>query len=55
MEMDTPVYPGVTLDELLAAKEARAGRQQAWLARYGQPVISLSLVTRPGERQRALP
>ena len=47
MEIDTPVNPGVTLDELLAAKEARARRQQAWLTRYGQPVISLSLVT-PG-------
>ncbi|WP_380178769.1 citrate lyase holo-[acyl-carrier protein] synthase [Kalamiella sp. sgz302252] len=38
---------GVTLEALLAAKERRAGRQADWLARYRQPVISLTLVT-PG-------
>ncbi len=38
---------GVTLDQLLAAKERRAARQAAWLGRYGHPLISLTLVT-PG-------
>ena len=43
----TPVRAGVSLDALLAAKERRAARQADWLARYQQPVISLTLVT-PG-------
>ncbi|MCE0826127.1 citrate lyase holo-[acyl-carrier protein] synthase [Buttiauxella sp. A2-C2_NF] len=38
---------GVTLEDLLEAKERRGRRQQDWLARYQQPVISLTLVT-PG-------
>lgn len=38
---------GVTLEALLGAKERRAARQADWLTRYGQAVISLTLVT-PG-------
>ncbi|MDF2527027.1 MAG: apo-citrate lyase phosphoribosyl-dephospho-CoA transferase [Enterobacter mori] len=44
----TPVRAGVSLDELLAAKERRAARQADMLEHYQQPVISLTLVT-PGE------
>lgn len=43
----TPAAAGVTLTELLAAKEARAQRQSAWLTHYAQPLVSLTLVT-PG-------
>ncbi|OSN07632.1 citrate lyase holo-[acyl-carrier protein] synthase [Lonsdalea iberica] len=37
----------VTLERLLAAKERRAARQQALLARHHAPLVSLTLVT-PG-------
>ncbi|KAB8312879.1 citrate lyase holo-[acyl-carrier protein] synthase [Erwinia endophytica] len=37
----------VSLDALLAAKDRRAAYQADWLARYQQPIISLTLVT-PG-------
>ncbi|BBR57476.1 MULTISPECIES: citrate lyase holo-[acyl-carrier protein] synthase [unclassified Klebsiella] len=47
MTTATPVSPGVSLEALLAAKESRAARQADWLTHYGQPVISLTLVT-PG-------
>ena len=43
----TPVRTGVSLEALLMAKDCRAARQADWLARYQQPVISLTLVT-PG-------
>ncbi|MCH0598799.1 citrate lyase holo-[acyl-carrier protein] synthase, partial [Klebsiella pneumoniae] len=45
MTIATPVRTGVSLDELLAAKERRAARQADMLAHYQQPVISLTLVT----------
>ncbi|ACS86003.1 citrate lyase holo-[acyl-carrier protein] synthase [Musicola paradisiaca] len=38
---------GISLEALLAAKERRAARQQALLARYGMTLVSLTLVT-PG-------
>ncbi|WP_413733512.1 citrate lyase holo-[acyl-carrier protein] synthase [Sodalis sp. RH21] len=47
MSIAEQIHSTVTLDELLAAKERRAARQDAWLARYRQPLISLTLVT-PG-------
>lgn len=47
MTITMPVRAGVSLEEMLTAKERRADRQADWLARYQQPVISLSLVT-PG-------
>lgn len=47
MGMLTPEKAGVSLEALLAAKDNRAARQADWLARYQQPVISLTLVT-PG-------
>jgi holo-ACP synthase len=53
MTTATPVRAGVSLDELLAAKERRAARQADWLAHYQQPVISLTLVT-PGEIKDSL-
>lgn len=43
----TSVKTGVSLEALLAAKDNRAARQADWLARYQQPIISLTLVT-PG-------
>ncbi|WFN55922.1 citrate lyase holo-[acyl-carrier protein] synthase [Dickeya lacustris] len=42
---ESPAHAGLTA--VLAAKEQRHARQQALLARYGQTVISLTLVT-PG-------
>ncbi len=53
MTLATPVRAGVSLDELLAAKERRAARQADMLAHYQQPVISLTLVT-PGEIKDSL-
>lgn len=38
----------LTLEEVLKAREARTSVQQAWLLRYGQPMISTTLVW-PGE------
>ena len=49
----TPVWTGVGLNELLAAKDRRAARQADMLAHYQQPVISLTLVT-PGEIKDSL-
>ncbi|MCU5774331.1 citrate lyase holo-[acyl-carrier protein] synthase [Erwiniaceae bacterium BAC15a-03b] len=43
----TPATAGVTLSELLDAREARAQRQSDWLTRYARPLVSLTLVT-PG-------
>lgn len=37
-------YPEVTLEQILAAREARVARQQAELAAHGLPLISVSLV-----------
>ncbi|MCS2159742.1 citrate lyase holo-[acyl-carrier protein] synthase [Scandinavium sp. H11S7] len=48
MTLETLHRPGVKLDEMLAAKDNRAARQTDWLQHYGQPVVSLTLVT-PGE------
>lgn len=48
----TPVRAGVSLDELLAAKEPR-GAPADMLTHYQQPVISLTLVT-PGEIKDSL-
>jgi holo-ACP synthase len=48
MSMETLLRPGVSLAEILAAKEQRAARQADWLQHYSQPVVSLTLVT-PGE------
>ena len=53
MTLATPVRAGVSLDELLAAKERRAARQADMLEHYQQPVISLTLVT-PGEIKDSL-
>ena len=53
MTLATPVRAGVSLEELLAAKERRAARQTDWLTHYQQPVISLTLVT-PGEIKDSL-
>ena len=53
MTIATPVRTGVSLDELLAAKERRAARQADMLEHYQQPVISLTLVT-PGEIKDSL-
>lgn len=47
MTETVPAATEISLAVWLAAKEARAARQQAWLTRYQQPVISLTLVT-PG-------
>ncbi|KAA8999025.1 citrate lyase holo-[acyl-carrier protein] synthase [Affinibrenneria salicis] len=47
MATTTPAAAGVSLEELLAAKERRAHRQSAWLTRFSRPLISLTLVT-PG-------
>lgn len=47
MSVHTPARAGVSMENLLAAKEQRAARQQDWLNHYQQPVISLTLVT-PG-------
>ncbi len=53
MIIATPVRAGVSLEELLAAKERRAARQADMLEHYQQPVISLTLVT-PGEIKDSL-
>ena len=53
MTIATPVRAGVSLEELLAAKERRAARQADMLEHYQQPVISLTLVT-PGEIKDSL-
>lgn len=45
--LQAPELSGVSLNALLAAKELRAQRQQAWLTRWRYPLISLTLVT-PG-------
>lgn len=37
----------LTLDEVLHARESRAGRQEAWRARHGVPLVSVTLVS-PG-------
>ena len=47
MSVHTPARARVSTENLLAAKEQRAARQQDWLNHYQQPVISLTLVT-PG-------
>ena len=47
MTVLTPERAGVSLEALLASKEARAARQADWLTHYQHPVISLTLVT-PG-------
>lgn len=44
----TAPYPGVTLEAVLRAREARARLQQSWLLRFRQPLISATLVW-PGE------
>lgn len=46
MSVHTPARAGVSMENLLAAKEQRAARQQDWLNHYQQPVISLTLVGR---------
>lgn len=46
-DKESPALAGVSLEQLLAAKECRAARQQEWLTRYQHPIISLTLVT-PG-------
>lgn len=43
----TSKWPGVSLTDLLSAKDLRAQRQQAWLTRWQVPLLSLTLVT-PG-------
>lgn len=53
MTIATPVQTGVSLTQMLAAKESRAARQADWLTHYQQPVISLTLVT-PGEIKDSL-
>lgn len=47
MTIVTPAPAGVSLEDLLAAKELRARRQTDWLTQFEQPLISLTLVT-PG-------
>ena len=47
MTIMTPADAGVSLEDLLAAKELRAKRQTDWLTQFSQPLISLTLVT-PG-------
>jgi holo-ACP synthase len=47
MTIVTPAQAGVSLEDLLAAKELRARRQTDWLTQFSQPLISLTLVT-PG-------
>jgi len=47
MTILTPADAGVSLEDLLAAKEQRAQRQTDWLTQFSHPLISLSLVT-PG-------
>ena len=47
MTIMTPADAGVSLEDLLAAKELRAKRQTHWLTQFSQPLISLTLVT-PG-------
>lgn len=37
----------ISLDELLASRDARQARQQAWLAQYAMPLISLTTLA-PG-------
>ncbi|CAK9886637.1 MAG: Apo-citrate lyase phosphoribosyl-dephospho-CoA transferase [Candidatus Erwinia impunctatus] len=39
--------PAITLEQMLAAREQRAWRQQAWLQQHPVPLISLTLVV-PG-------
>lgn len=53
MTTATPVRVGVSLDELLAAKDRRTLRQADMLEHYQQPVISLTLVS-PGEIKDSL-
>lgn len=53
MTVLTPERAGVSLDALLASKEARAARQADWLARYQHPLISLTLVT-PGAQKDSI-
>ncbi|PGN01731.1 citrate lyase holo-[acyl-carrier protein] synthase, partial [Priestia megaterium] len=53
MTIATPVHSGVSLTQMLAAKENRAARQADWLTHYQQPVISLTLVA-PGDIKDSL-
>jgi len=53
MTIATPAHAGVSLAQMLAAKESRAARQADWLTHYQQPVISLTLVT-PGDIKDSL-
>lgn len=43
----TPSQPGVSLDEMLIARDERAARQVAARTQFGAPVVSITLVT-PG-------
>ncbi|WP_259230394.1 citrate lyase holo-[acyl-carrier protein] synthase [Rahnella sp. BIGb0603] len=47
MTILTPANAGVSLEDLLAAKEQRAQRQTDWLTQFPHTLISLTLVT-PG-------
>ncbi|SIR53345.1 holo-ACP synthase [Aeromonas sp. RU39B] len=51
--MEASANTGITLDQLLAAKDERARRQRSWLDGYRQPLIALSLVT-PGPIKESL-
>ncbi|SFM97375.1 holo-ACP synthase [Izhakiella capsodis] len=44
---ETSAMPGVSLTEVLDAKDQRAQRQQDWRTRWQSPLLSLTLVT-PG-------
>ncbi|TKI06551.1 citrate lyase holo-[acyl-carrier protein] synthase [Martelella alba] len=47
MDRDASLAHGVTLEQLLAAKECRSARQREWIRQFGHPLLSLTLVT-PG-------
>lgn len=49
----TPVFAGVSLEEMLAAKEQRAARQTNWLTHFSHTLISLTLVS-PGPMKDSL-
>lgn len=54
MSVHTPARAGVSMENLLAAKEQRAARQQDWLNHYQQPVISHHGNAWGGKRQYSL-
>ena len=47
--------PGVSLEQMLVAREDRAARQSAALARFGQPLVSISVVMPGPMKDGSLP